>query len=215
MRCMKSSVCRPAVRFWLAIVVLPVALLACGGKDGPQDSDTPTKDGDAQLVKLNSVIELIREAEAAKVTAPMVVKTDDASQSRDEYHQASGGKYVDLPDESGKGDEVGGKAAFTVDIKTPGRYRLWARVWWMDGCGNSFGVVVDPDKGGKQATLGEDATKDVWQWVCLRGDAGVFRLTKGEHRIEFRNTEDGVRLDEILLTTNTDEQAPPVGIVSP
>ena len=213
----KSSACKPAGWLWLALVVLPVALAACGGRDKPKGAGTapPGKNGESsesQLIKLNAIVEIVMEAESAKVTAPMVIRTDDASQSRSELQQASGGKYVDLPEKAGKGDEVGGKVTFTVDIKQRGTYRLWARVWWTDSCGNTFGVVVDD---GKQATLGDDGTCNSWQWVCLKGDAGVFRLPKGEHTIEFRNTEDGVRLDEILLSTNTDEQAPPQGIVSP
>ena len=200
----------------LVPVVLALAFAGCG-KNKPREtgSNPPDNRGsqsDSQLINVSSIAEIILEAEDAAVTPPMVVATEDAPKTSGEIFHASGGKYADLPDKVGKGDEAGGKVTFKPAIEKAGRYRLWARVWWIDACGNSFGLAVDS---GPQATIGEDGTYNCWQWLCLKGDDGVFRLTKGRHTIEFRNTEDGARLDQIYLTTNLDEQAPPQGILSP
>jgi len=197
-------------------LIIAVTFGGCG-KDKPRDTGTapPANGGtssDSQLISVPSTIEIILEAEDAVVTPPMVVVTADAHNTSEERLQASGGRYVDLPDEVGKGDEAGGKIVFKPVIEKAGRYRLWARVWWFDPCGNSFGLVVD---NGPQAIIGEDGTYETWQWLTLKGDDGVFRLTKGKHTIEFRNTEDGPRLDQIYLTTNLDEQAQPQGILVP
>ncbi|HUW32972.1 MAG TPA: hypothetical protein VM223_15295 [Planctomycetota bacterium] len=201
---------------WLILAAAALTFAGCGKEKPRETGSTPPGDGgngsDSQLISVSSTVEIVLEAEDAAVSPPMVVANDDASKARGEIFQASAGKYVDLPEGVGKGDKVSGKVAFKTTIEQAGRYRLWARVWWTDGCGNSFGVAVD---NGPQATIGEDGTYNSWQWVCLKGDDGVFRLSKGKHTIEFRNTEDGARLDQIYLTTNLDEQAPPQGILSP
>ena len=200
---------------WVILVALPLILAACGGKDQPKSdkNNGPVKDDSHnQLINVNTPSEIIIEAEDAKVVAPMAIKTDDgAPPDKREIYHASAGKFAEIPKDVGKGDEAGGKAIFTFNTEKRGTYMLWARVRWNGGCYNSFGVSMD---GGPQAVIGEDGTYFTWQWVCLKGKDGIFSLAKGKHALEFRNTEDGVALDQILLTTNLDEQAQPQGILS-
>jgi hypothetical protein len=113
---------------------------------------------------------------------------------------ASGGQYVWIPllrphgeNESGPHDD--GHTLYRVRIPQAGLYRLWARVFWHDSCGNSFFVIVDnTDK----AWIGEDGTYQAWHWV--RGK--TYQLSAGTHTIRFQNREDGARLDQFLLTTD-------------
>ena len=206
------------------MIVLPILVASCGGEDDPQaDQQGP---GGSESSQTNLVLdlaydEIILEAENATLEPPMVIKRDEAPPNMSEDSYASGGKYVNLPDTPQDDDseekqvpeeEKKGKIIFNLAIKETDKYRLWARVYWLDGCGNSFGVVMN---NGPMITLGDDGTHKSWQWVNIKGKDGQFRLTKGEHTLEFRNTEDGASLDQILLTTDLDEQAQPQGILAP
>jgi len=192
-------------------LLLVIFLGSCSKKDESATSDTESPgssvagSGDAAP---GSVPDITLEAEDAAVVAPMVVRHDDSG-ARKEIYSASKGSYVELPDGVGKGDSIGGKVVFEFEVKQPARYMLWARVNWLDGCGNSFGVAMDD---GPQVVIGEDGTYKVWQWLNIKGDAGIFRLKAGKHKLEFRNTEDGPKLDQVILTTDLDEQAQPQGI---
>jgi len=210
----------------IVLIVLPILVASCGGEDNSQaDQQDP---GDSESSQANlfenppTPDEIIMEAEDATLEPPMVVKDDETPPNMSDISYASGGKYVNLPDKPRKdGDseekevpqeEKKGKITFNFTIEETDKYRLWARVNWLDGCGNSFGVVMD---NGPMITLGDDGTYKRWQWVNIKGRDGQFRLTKGEHTLEFRNTEDGASLDQILLTTDLDEQAQPQGILAP
>lgn len=114
---------------------------------------------------------------------------------------ASGGKFVHIPlrrphgeNESGPYDN--GNAVFKINVPRAGIYRLWARTHWHDECGNSFFVVVD---GGQPSWIGEDGTVQKWHWV--KGKS--YTLSAGVHTIKFQNREDGAKLDQFLLTTDT------------
>jgi len=188
---------------WTALcllLVLPLLAAACGKKE-------PDTAGTAQ----GGAFETILEAEDGAVEAPMEVRLDDGAYA-DEMLRASDGKFVLLPDKVGKGEEVGGKVKLTFTVDSPVKCMLWARVNWLDGCGNSFYLSVD---GGPKLTFGDDGTYKHWQWVTIRGAEGVFRLGKGSHTVEFLNREDGAALDQVFITTNLDDQAQPQGILLP
>lgn len=207
----------------LVAVLLPFALISCGETKTESETRPPVdnegavdaaEDGDEPAVigGFEDIDEIIIEAEDGVVEAPMVVKVDDSDPRSTEIYRASGGKYVHLPRDSGKGDEAGGKVTldFNVEGDSPQRrpYVLWARVRWADECSNTFKVVMD---GGEPKTIGGDRTYKSWQWVRIAGSSGIFRLRPGKHTLEFKNSEDDVSLDKILLTTDTDERFQPQG----
>jgi len=72
---------------------------------------------------------------------------------------------------------------------------FWLRAKWNDGCGNSMAVAVD---GGPSLLVGNDGTYRAWHWV--RGPK--FDLSEGRHRLELVPTEDGLALDQMLLTSD-------------
>ena len=148
------------------------------------------------------------EAEAAPtLVKPMIVvtsATDAATQKL--LHEASGGQFLEITQGVGKPPDVGGEAVFPIDVKEAGEYWLWARVWWMDCCGNSMSVVVDSHP---PFILGEDGTYGIWHWV----KGMKLKLTAGRHDIHFQNREDGVRLDQFLLSK--DHTYVPVGAEDP
>jgi len=215
----------------LVLLVLAVLVTSCGGNDEPENSEQPSSNQGASdpglFIDPAEASEVLMEAEAAVIEPPMIIKRDEGPTNTPEVFRASGGKYVNLPDKPGKeGDseedqqekdneepeEKAGRIIFNFEIEKADKYRLWARVNWLDGCGNSFNVVMD---GGPAIMLGDDGTHKVWQWVNIRGKDGQFRLAKGMHALEFRNREDGASLDRVLLTTNRDQQAQPQGIRAP
>ena len=134
---------------------------------------------------------LWREAEAAETcTAPMN-KINDA--------EASGGAALAIARGAGAGwrGAGGGAARWNFPVTESGSYTLWARVRWIDGCGNTFFVRVN---GGAPLILGNDAVYGKWHWVGVPG----IKLQPGDTRIELANREDGVAVDKLLLTNEPD-----------
>jgi len=139
---------------------------------------------------------------AVEVEAPMVVVSNGIA--------GASGPYLEIPEGAGNPPKVmTGKAVFTVDIPADGDYTLWARAHWDDECGNSFTVVVDDQPG---FIFGENATYKKWHWVKypVSRTAKPIALKKGKHTITFHNREDGVCLDQILLSA--DKRFVPVDI---
>ncbi|MCL1919812.1 MAG: hypothetical protein FWG50_01850 [Kiritimatiellaeota bacterium] len=139
---------------------------------------------------------------AETVEAPMAVVTNKVP--------GASGPYLEIPEGAGNPPKVvTGKAAYTVEVPADADYTLWARANWDDECGNSFTVVIDDQPG---FIFGEDATYKVWHWVKypVSRTAKPIRLLKGKHTITFHNREDGVAIDQILLSA--DKRFVPVDI---
>lgn len=135
------------------------------------------------------------EAEsAAIVTPPMLVSSNAADAA---VKSASGGRCLDVPQGVGKPPDVGGEAVLALRVAAAGEYVLWARVWWLDSCGNSLTLVLD---GGRPFAFGQDATYTSWHWV--RGMKVT--LAAGAHELRIQNREDGVKVDQVLLTRDAD-----------
>ena len=60
------------------------------------------------------------------------------------------------------------------------------------------GVLDVSVDGSRPEVFGGDTSFKEWHWV----KGPTFKLSAGKHRIELLNREDGVRLDEFLLTTD-------------
>jgi hypothetical protein len=132
-------------------------------------------------------IRLWREAEnPSEIQGPMVVASDPA---------ASGGAMITIPENAGTGwlKEIGGHASYDFTLPASGSFRLWARVKWNDGCGNSFSLQFN---NGPRLITGNDAVFQEWHWLSVDNIA----LPKGPIRVTISNREDGVALDKLLLT---------------
>ncbi len=142
------------------------------------------------------------EAEAAhSIEPPMrVVRLADPPEGAKPVPGASGDAYIEIPAGSGNPPEVNaGKAVFEIEIPAAGFYTLWARVYWDDECSNSLSVQIDD---GPRFLFGQTATYKTWHWVRSPPRLAVMNLEPGRRRITFHNREDGVRIDQILLTRN-------------
>ncbi len=120
------------------------------------------------------------EAEAFNLAEPMqAVPANDTS----------GNHALDIPEGSGKGnaDIVG-----EVDIPRAGNFRLSARVYWRDGCGNSVGLRVGE-------RLYQLSSGLFGQWHVLTVHETV-ELPAGPMHIGIVALEDGIMLDYLELT---------------
>ncbi len=112
------------------------------------------------------------------------------------------GAYLEIAEGAGNPPKVeAGLAGFDLEIPEDGVFTLWCRVWWEGECSNSFTVRVDDQP---PFLFGEDATYKTWHWVKypVSRTAPPLRLTRGRHTLTFLNREDGVRLDQILLSSD-------------
>ena len=152
------------------------------------------------------------EAEAAAtVEKPMVLVRESAPpEGIKAVEGASEHAYLEIPQGAGNPPtNNAGKAVFALDVPADGDYAVWLRAYWDDSCGNSFTVQVD-DKPG--FVMGEDATYRAWHWVRypVSKMAPPPHLAKGSHTLTILNREDGVRLDQVLLSA--DKRFVPVDI---
>lgn len=173
---------------WLvALLVLGTSMTGCG------------RGGDHQMnINLVQAGKVVVEAEKAdEMLAPMVL--EDVS-------EASGGKCLVIVEGAGKpgGDrpdgtkypDLWGRATYTIQVPADGEYVFWGRTWWLDSCGNSVDVAIDE---AKPQVFGGDSTFKSWHWV----KGPTFELKAGNHRLVVLNREDGVKLDQYLLTTDS------------
>lgn len=136
------------------------------------------------------------EAETAKtLESPMGVVSNGI--------EGASGTYLEIPEGAGNPPKLqSGKATFEIEIPEQGNYTLWCRVWWEGECSNSFTLQFDDQPA---CLFGEDATYRAWHWVKypLSRTARRITLTQGKHTLTLLNREDGIRIDQILLSTDT------------
>lgn len=127
------------------------------------------------------------EAEHAnRMTAPMQPRVDDAG---------SAGICIGIPEGAGAREahaRESGIVVYGVHVARAARYTLWMRVLWEDDCGNSVAVQFDQ---GPQRSLTGGRFKQ-WQWLR----AAAVRLDAGDHQLTLAGREDGVWIDQLLLT---------------
>lgn len=138
---------------------------------------------------------------ADKIEAPVTIAA--ASNAPMEFREqlakgVSGGRYLEITQGKGYPPNVTtGMALFTFNIEQDGDYYLWCRTWWLDECGNSFSISLDD---ARPFIFGEDSTFKSWHWVRAPLRLKQLTLGKGKHTLVVRDREDGVCLNQILLT---------------
>jgi hypothetical protein len=117
--------------------------------------------------------------------------------------QYSGRGFLEIPWDRNETKGTG-QAGYRLNVVTAGTYTLWARTYWLNGCGNSIAVLVN---GGPVAVLGEDGTYDKWHWV---GGKARVRLKAGVNTLVLKNRETGIRVDQFFLSQ--DDEYIPTGV---
>lgn len=161
----------------------------------------------AALSPVRAAERVCLEAEHAEsIEPPMEIVHVDADADADQA--VSGNAYLQIARGKGNPPEMPhGAAEIAFSVREAGEYRLWCRVWWTDGCGNSFTVRIND---GKPFSFGLNSVFRRWHWVSAPPRLPQLKLEPGTHRLRIENREDGVRIDQILLTN--DRRFVPVGI---
>ncbi len=158
------------------------------------------------------------EAESSTAIVPLVqVGGPDIAVTNTAWSSvkgASGNQYLEIPqapvtnstDKAVEKKKIPGSASFDFDASAEGVHYLWCRVWWFDTCGNSLSISID---GARALSFGQDSTFKRWHWFKAPEGLKQLKLSKGAHKMVISAREDGVRIDQILLTD--DEDFVPVG----
>lgn len=138
-----------------------------------------------------NILEL--EKSIAKKTI-ITVEAEDAKDLKPNFkivpaNDSSGDRVIECPNDSGK--RVG-KAVYELEIPENGRYRLFARVWWEDGCSNSIAVKIDKLP---QIIMANEIFK---KWQLIEA-VNPISLKKGKCRLQIIPLEDGIKIDNISL----------------
>jgi hypothetical protein len=92
---------------------------------------------------------------------------------------------------------LNGKATYKFKIPYPGVYYVWVRTMWQDIASNRIDFQVNE---GRPKYIGEDATYRFWHWTGGR----PARCRTGWNSLVLQNMDMGVKIDQILLTSNPD-----------
>ena len=137
---------------------------------------------------------LIREAEEGERFGRFVVGNDA---------NASGGKYIHVPDELGGAQAPGAdRVDFSFNITQPGSYRIDANVYADNGNNNSFFVTVNnlPSNGHNWRVLqNTDYALDSVSSQETGQDPLIVDLNAGLNTLSVYLREDGTRLDRVEL----------------
>ncbi len=119
------------------------------------------------------------------------------------------GYVVAIPDEKMKmGDTTNGpRIGFNISFETHGTFNVWVRMSGPSGSSDSIHLGLN----GMPVTFGanglgiwDPAVGDVWMWKDSMGSRITLDVpTPGEHQFYIWMREDGVRVDSIILTTDT------------
>ncbi|MFA4985045.1 MAG: hypothetical protein WC712_00535 [Candidatus Brocadiia bacterium] len=111
------------------------------------------------------------------------------------------GKCIFVPDTVlGKPVKLLVKLHYKFKVEKAGEYKVWIRHWWQDECGNSLLLVFDD---GPELLFGEDGTVSRWRWPPALRD--TVQLKEGEHTLTIIPREDGLKFDQIMLTTDKED----------
>jgi len=113
------------------------------------------------------------------------------------------GSVISIPEKAGNPPErCEGAATYTLELPEAGSFTLWCRVWWEGECSNSFTVKFND---APAFLFGENATYKTWHWVKypVSRTSPKINLTAGRNLLRLENREDGIMVDQILLSSDT------------
>ncbi len=92
----------------------------------------------------------------------------------------------------GKNNNRGVVSYLLNGVRSPGKYYVWAKVYYPDSRSNSIKLKLD----NQRSILMEDRILKKWHWVKLR-----YRLNiQNKHTLRLIFREDGARVDKIIFT---------------
>ena len=184
----------------LFVGVLMVAAQGNFAAVKPAAEAPATADGPAEGPDIVGSAKAAAPANACVIEAEDTVGQPEPAMKISGANDVSGNKVLEIPLEAGKGK---GQAAYRTTELPAGAYMIWVRALWTDGCSNSIGCVI----GGKEIIIADELFGK-WHWVC---SAVPVDLPAGTSEFCLKNTEDGIMIDQIILTT--DKRFVPHGIM--
>ncbi|MCK5804661.1 MAG: hypothetical protein KAI66_17620 [Lentisphaeria bacterium] len=174
-------------------IMPPVALAPAPTGVTPQAGDTTPPASVSGGMPLD-FFRVIDAGDAKSVSAPAVKAKDSLAAKQ---------AIIDIPDKKGVPPEgeapamKHGGAAY--DLVTPAALscKIWLRVWWEGSCGNT--IYVRLGKEGTPVVVGNDGTYKSWHWMET---PKPMALVAGSQELFLLNREDGVRVDQILITND-------------
>lgn len=176
-----------------------------------------TQKGSWTILSAYPQIKIPIEAELSTITSPFVRASDT---------NASSSQYVNLPNGSGNNTtSPGGPGVISAsfNITQQDNYSIWARVIAPSTSDDSLFARID--SGAVQYWVAP--VNSIWLWAQVKDyTKGTFytRLTAGAHTIYFRQREDGIKIDKIILINDplyipgagdvvSPDSTPPVGTI--
>lgn len=148
-------------------------------------------EGDATIDPPEARNHLEYEAEDGDITYPMQIMNDVG---------ASGGKYVEVPQEYP--DDSNAKVVFTFNVAEEADFVIWGRVQSGDYLHDSFKVHVDD----QPEIIWHISGNYNWTWDQVYeyngDDPVIFHLTAGTHTLGIKNREWGSKLDKVIITSD-------------
>jgi hypothetical protein len=90
-----------------------------------------------------------------------------------------------------------------VDVPSDKTVQVWVRCYWTGTCANSLTLQIP---GYPDHIIGEDGTYNAWHWLS----SPARPLTAGPQTITILQREDDIRIDQIMVTSNS--RVKPMGI---
>lgn len=182
-------------RIWPALALAGLLLATANCSRAPKESPPGTTGGKLAPSAVEDGFHVVVEAEAySAIHAPIA-----AAAERD----ASGGNCVRIPltvtGDKEKSKPKEGRLELKVTLPAADAAHCWFRAYWRGVCSNSFTLDIP---GQRQFTVGEDNTYNAWHWVKLRGPG--LPLAAGEHTITIAEREDGIAIDQLVITSDAD-----------
>src|SRR4029077_15979236 len=102
--------------------------------------------------------------------------------------------------------------SYEFEVPRKDTYYVYLRAKWRDDCGNSAWGRIDDDKWGnledQEVFISEKNFRWAWHALFESGAPKGYELTAGKHTLWFNVREDGPKLDQWLIST---ESSKPVG----
>lgn len=112
--------------------------------------------------------------------------------------EGGGGNHNWLGGESASIDI--GEAHYPLLVPRTGSYRLWARMWFTDKCGDSYFARFDDGPKRLMDHPYVNAPRSEWrQWIWLADYLEPVHLEAGMHTLHIQVREDGIRIDQFCL----------------